>query len=47
MFFNTIGAPELKLVCDTRKINNLGWHSKINIDRGLSDTYVWYLENYQ
>lgn len=39
------GTP--RKILDTSKINNLGWHSKINIDRGLSDTYVWYLENYQ
>lgn len=37
----------LRKLLDSSKINNLGWYPKINMARGLSDTYEWYLENYQ
>ena len=30
---------------DSRKINNLGWKSKTNLEEGLVKTYKWYLKN--
>jgi GDP-L-fucose synthase len=38
------GTPR-KLV-DTTKINQLGWHSQIELREGLSQTYQWFLENH-
>lgn len=38
------GTPR-KLV-DTTKINQLGWHSQIELREGLSQTYQWFLEKY-
>ena len=39
------GTPRKLL--DTSKINNLGWYPKIKLDRGLLDTYEWYLKNHK
>jgi GDP-L-fucose synthase len=36
------GTPRRKL--DNLKINNLGWHSKVNLTDGLSKTVEWYLK---
>ncbi len=30
---------------DSSRINSLGWKPEINLDKGLEDTYEWYLEN--
>jgi GDP-L-fucose synthase len=30
---------------DSSKINNLGWKAKINLDKGLKNSYEWFLEN--
>lgn len=31
---------------DVSKINKLGWKYKITLERGIADTYKWFLENY-
>ena len=30
---------------DSSKINSLGWEPKIDLDKGLENTYSWYLDN--
>ena len=30
---------------DSKKINELGWKSKVSLDEGLLKTYDWFLEN--
>jgi len=30
---------------DVSKLNNLGWTYKVNIEKGLKETYQWFLEN--
>ncbi len=37
-------GPPKKLL-NVKKINKLGWKSKISVDDGLAKTYKWYLEN--
>ena len=37
------GTPKRKL--DISKLNNLGWHSNIDLESGIDDTYGWFLEN--
>jgi GDP-L-fucose synthase len=37
------GTPRKLL--DVSKINNLGWKHKIDLDRGIRDTYKWYKNN--
>ena len=32
-----------KKVLDSSQINKLGWKSSISLEKGLSDTYQWYL----
>lgn len=39
------GTPRKLL--DSAKINNLGWSPRITLKEGLSDTFKWYLDNYQ
>ena len=34
-----------KKVLDSSQINNLGWNSSITLEKGLTDTYQWYLNN--
>ena len=34
------GTPRKLL--DTSRINNLGWHPKIKLSTGISDTYEWF-----
>ena len=34
-----------KKVLDSSQINNLGWNSSITLEKGLNDTYQWYLNN--
>ena len=31
----------------SKKINDLGWFSQIDLDMGLKSFYAWYLSNYQ
>lgn len=38
------GTPRKLL--NSEKIKAMGWHPKINLKIGLTDTYNWYLENY-
>ena len=38
------GTP--RKVMDVSKINNLGWNAKINLEKGLRDTYDWYDNNF-
>lgn len=37
------GTP--RKLCDVSRIHELGWHHNIDLDRGLRDTYAWYLAN--
>lgn len=37
------GTPRRKL--DISKLNDLGWHSSIDLEPGIDDTYGWFLEN--
>ena len=30
---------------DSRKINSLGWNSKVELNEGLETTYDWFLNN--
>ena len=30
---------------DVQKLRSLGWESSINLEKGLTDTYRWYIEN--
>ena len=32
---------------DVSKINNLGWHARIDIETGIRDTYDWYVRSLQ
>ena len=37
---------DLRYALDSRKINkNLKWKSKIELNKGLNDTFSWYLDN--
>ena len=38
------GTP--RKVMDVSKINNLGWNAKINLEKGIRDTYDWYANNF-
>jgi GDP-L-fucose synthase len=46
LFFNT-SKPDgtMKKLTDPSKIHALGWHHKIEIDRGIERLYNWYLAN--
>jgi len=37
------GTPRKLL--DVSRLNSIGWSAKISLDKGLQDTYKWYLEN--
>ncbi|WP_391120352.1 GDP-L-fucose synthase [Psychrobacillus sp. L3] len=37
------GTP--RKLTDVTKLHQLGWHHKIELQRGVQDTYKWYLEN--
>ena len=37
------GAP--RKLMDVSKINALGWQAKINLEKGLIDTYHWFIDN--
>ena len=37
------GAP--RKLMDVSKINALGWQAKINLEKGLIDTYRWFIDN--
>ena len=39
------GNPR-KLLC-TKKINSMGWKSKISLNDGLEKYYVWYKKMYK
>ena len=36
-----------KKLLSSKKINDLGWYSQIDLDMGLKSFYKWYLSNYQ
>lgn len=38
------GTP--KKLLDSYKINEMGWKSLISLERGIKETYEWFLENY-
>lgn len=38
------GVPQRLL--DSSRITNLGWEPTITLDRGVQDTYKWFIENY-
>ena len=37
------GTP--RKLMDTTRMNNLGWHPRIPLRKGLADTYAWFLQN--
>jgi GDP-L-fucose synthase len=37
------GTPRKLL--DVSKINNLGWHHKLNLETGLAAAYQWFVEH--
>ena len=37
------GAP--RKLMDVSKINELGWQAKIILEKGLIDTYHWFIDN--
>ena len=39
------GTPRKFL--DSSKINSLGWEPKIGLEKGVRDTYQWFIENYE
>jgi len=39
------GAPRKLL--DVSRLKNLGWESRISLEKGLAETYEWFLENEQ
>jgi GDP-L-fucose synthase len=39
------GTP--RKVLDVSRLNNLGWRPRIDLRRGIENTYQWYLENRQ
>jgi GDP-L-fucose synthase len=44
-FDHTKPDGTMRKLLDVTRLNNLGWHSKINLDSGLKDTLKWYLES--
>jgi len=34
-----------KKLLDSTKVNNLGWKSNISLEKGIQDTYDWYVKN--
>lgn len=38
------GSP--KKLLDSSKINEMGWKSLISLEKGIKETYEWFLENY-
>ncbi len=42
--FDTTKPDGTPVKClDVSRINNLGWHAKIGIEKGIRDTYEWYV----
>ena len=39
------GTP--RKILDTSRMNDMGWHSKINLKFGIESTYKWFLKNYE
>lgn len=39
------GTP--RKLMDSSRINELGWSPKISIEKGIKDTYEWFIENYE
>jgi GDP-L-fucose synthase len=37
------GTP--RKFCDVTKLNNLGWKSKTSLEKGIEETYAWYINN--
>lgn len=35
----------MRKLLDTRRLNSLGWHAKIGLEQGISETYSWFLLN--
>ena len=38
------GTP--RKLMDSSKINSLGWSPKISLEKGIKDTYQWFIDNY-
>lgn len=38
------GTPRKLLDCG--KINNLGWHPSVSLEKGIELTYQWFIKNY-
>ena len=35
----------MRKLMDSSKIKELGWEPKITLDKGVQDTYKWFLDN--
>lgn len=44
-FDNSMPDGNPRKLLDSSRLNSFGWKPKINLDKGLEDTYEWYLEN--
>ena len=44
-FDNNMPDGNPRKLLDSSRLNSFGWKPKINLDKGLEDTYEWYLEN--
>jgi len=44
-FDSTMPDGNPRKLLDSSRINSLGWNPKIGLDKGLENTYKWYVEN--
>ena len=37
----------IRKIMDSKKLNNMGWYHKVNLNDGIKMTYNWFIENYK